>query len=411
VNTDLDNEQQIRERTFLLMVPLFAAAGLFWTIVYYYSGAKHSAIIPGSYAIFAFSSILIFKRYKNFRIFRNTQLTLILFLPFLLHLSLGDFISSSAVILWSALCPVGALAFQNSKAAANWMILFICIMIAAFLLQHKIFPDETKLPDTLISIFFALNISCVIFLIFFALRYFVNQTDLVKKELKRERTLLAIEREKSETLLLNILPSAIATRLKDGEQIIADEHQEASVLFADIVGFTNISQNISPTMLVENLNKIFTHFDKLVEQYNVEKIKTIGDAYMAVSGLNGHKKQHANKMADLALMMLSDIGKFSLDSRNRCTVRVGIHIGPVIAGVIGSKKFSYDIWGDAVNTAQRMESTCEPGKIQVSEKFYNAVKEEFDFELRGQTEVKGKGLMNLYILKGKKELTSEINIW
>jgi adenylate cyclase len=399
---DVDNEQQISERTLLLMVPLFAAAGLFWAVVYYYSGAKHSAIIPGSYAVFAFSSILIFKRYKNFRVFRNTQLTLILLLPFFLHLSLGDFISSSAVILWSALCPVGALAFQNSKAAAYWMVLFICVVIAAFLLQHKIFPTETKLPDTLVSIFFVLNISGVTFLIFFALRYFVNQNDLVKKELKHERELLALEREKSESLLLNILPSTIAMRLKEGEHVIADEHPEASVLFADIVGFTNISQNISPTMLVENLNKIFTHFDKLVEQYDVEKIKTIGDAYMAVSGLNGDKQEHAKKMADLALMILSDIEKFSLDGKNKCTVRVGIHIGPVIAGVIGSKIFSYDVWGDAVNTAQRMESTCEPGKIQVSEKFYNAVKEDFDFEPRGHTEVKGKGLMNLYILKGKR---------
>ena len=197
------------------------------------------------------------------------------------------------------------------------------------------------------------------------------------------------QREKSESLLLNIMPAAIAMRLKEGEHVIADEHPEATVMFADIVGFTNISQNISPTMLVENLNKIFTHFDKLVEQYEVEKIKTIGDAYMAVSGLNGHTQEHAKKMADLALMMLCDIEKFSLDGKNKCTVRVGIHIGPVIAGVIGSKKFSYDIWGDTVNTAQRMESTCEPGKIQVSEKFYNTVKEDFDFELRGQTEVKG----------------------
>ena len=384
------------------MVPIFAAAGLLWAAVYYYFNAWRSAIIPGSYAIFAFSSFLIFRRYKNFRVFRYTQLVLILLLPFLLHLSLGDFVSSGAVILWGALCPLGALAFQNSRAAGYWMFLFIGLVIVAFLFEHKVFPDETKLPASLINIFFVLNISSVTFLVFFALRYFVNQNDVVKRELKNERTLLAVEREKSETLLLNILPSAIAIRLKEGEQVIADEYREAAVLFADIVGFTNISQNISPTMLVENLNKIFTHFDRLVEQHNVEKIKTIGDAYMAVSGLNGYEEKHAKNMADLALMMLADIGKFSLDGKNPCTLRIGIHIGPVIAGVIGSKKFSYDVWGDAVNTAQRMESACEPGKIQVSEKFYNSVKNDFDFELRGQAEVKGKGLMNLYILKGRR---------
>src|SRR6266496_329226 len=160
MNIDVDEEQQISERTFLLMVPLFAGAGLLWTVVYYYYSAKYSAIIPGCYSVCAFSSMLIYRRYKNFHVFRTTQLALILFLPFLLHLSLGDFISSSAVILWSALCPLGALAFQNSKAAAYWMFLFISVVIAAFLLGHKIFPGETKLPATLVSVFFVLNISC-----------------------------------------------------------------------------------------------------------------------------------------------------------------------------------------------------------------------------------------------------------
>jgi adenylate cyclase len=145
MNIHVDKEQQISERTFLLMVPLFAAAGLLWAVVYYYCGAKYSAIIPGCYSLFAFSSMLIYRGYKNFRVFRTTQLALILFLPFLLHLSLGDFISSSAVILWSALCPLGALAFQNSKAAAYWMFLFISVVIAAFLLEHKNFSRRSKI--------------------------------------------------------------------------------------------------------------------------------------------------------------------------------------------------------------------------------------------------------------------------
>src|ERR1044071_397914 len=234
MDVNIDEGQQISEKTFLRMVPLFAVAGLLWALVYYYYGAKRPAAIPGCYSIFAFSSMLIFRRHKNFQVFRATQLALILLLPFLLHLSLGDFISSSAVIFWSALCPLGALAFHNSRAAAYWMFLFICIVLGAFFLEHRIFRDETKIPETLISVFFVLNISCVTFLIFFALRYFVNQNDLVTKELKTERKLLAVEREKSEALLLNILPAAIANRLKQGEHVIADEHREASVLFADI---------------------------------------------------------------------------------------------------------------------------------------------------------------------------------
>jgi adenylate cyclase len=214
--------------------------------------------------------------------------------------------------------------------------------------------------------------------------------------------LLAAEREKSEKLLLNILPPSIAKRLKDGENVIANEYNEAAVLFADIVGFTNISQNIAPAMLVENLNKIFTHFDNLAEEYGLEKIKTIGDSYMAASGLTDFKNDHIRTMANFALAMAAAVQKFSLDGETKCNVRIGIHAGPVIAGVIGSKKFSYDIWGDAVNTASRMESSGEAGKIQISQKFYEYIKDDYECQYRGQTEIKGKGLMNLYFLVSKK---------
>jgi len=345
------------------MVPLFAVAGLLWAILYYYHGAKTSAFIPGSYSIVSFSSLLLFRLHKNFNFFRATQLVLILLLPFLLHLSLGDFVSSSAVILWSSLCPLGALAFQNTKAASYWFLLFIIVVISAFFLENKIFPIETSLPQWLTNILFAMNICGVTFLAFFVLRYFVNQNQLAKEQLKHEQDLLAAEREKSEKLLLNILPVAIAKRLKDGETVIADEHPDSAVLFADIVGFTNTTQNISAPVLIENLNKIFTHFDKLVEEHGLEKIKTIGDSYMVVSGIMDQKKDHMNTIADLALTMVSDIPQFSLDGKKNCNVRIGIDVGPVIAGVIGTKKFSYDVWGDAVNTASRMESFSEPGKI------------------------------------------------
>jgi class 3 adenylate cyclase len=203
-------------------------------------------------------------------------------------------------------------------------------------------------------------------------------------------------------LLLNILPASIAKRLKEGENIIADEHTEVAVLFADIVGFTSISQNITPTALIENLNSIFTYFDELVEKFGLEKIKTIGDSYMVASGLNAIRKGHVKNMADLALAMATGIHDFSLDGHTKCDVRIGIHAGPVIAGVIGSKKFSYDIWGDTVNTASRMESSGVPGKIQISQKFYEYIKDSYECQFRGQTEIKGKGSMDLYFLLRKK---------
>ena len=397
-----DQDQLIREKTFLLMVPLFAIAALAWTCLYIYYGAKLPALIPGGYGVLSFLSLLIYRWFRNFNIFRTVQLVLILLLPCLLHLALGNFVSSSAVIVWATLCPLGALAFQNSKAAVYWLLVFVICMILVFFLEDKLAVNETQLPGELVSILFALNISGVTLLMFCLLRYFVNQNELVKQQLKSEQALLKIEQEKSENLLLNILPVSIAKRLKSGEKIIADEHDKAVILFADIVEFTNISQQVTPKTLVENLNKIFTHFDQLVEKYDLEKIKTIGDAYMVASGLNGVDYGKIKGMADLALSMACDIQNFSLDGHTKCALRIGIHIGSVTAGVIGSKKFSYDVWGDAVNTASRMESSGEAGKIQISEEFYRYIKDDYDCVPRGQIEIKGKGPMDLYFLEKKR---------
>ncbi|HEV8504209.1 MAG TPA: adenylate/guanylate cyclase domain-containing protein [Chitinophagaceae bacterium] len=402
-----DQDKLIREKTFLLAVPLFAVAGLLWAGIYYYYGAKMSALIPGGYGLMSLLSLLIYRWHKDFNIFRAIQLMLILLLPCLLHLSLGNFISSSAVIIWAIVCPLGALAFQNSKAAGYWLLLFIICVLLVFFMEDKVAINETQLPDKLISIFFALNISAVTLVMFYLLRYFVNQNQRVKEQLKHEQALLEIEQEKSEKLLLNILPVSIAQRLKAGEKIIADEHDKAVILFADIVEFTNISEHVTPKVLVENLNKVFTHFDGLVDKYGLEKIKTIGDAYMVAAGLNGFTYDQVKNMADLALSMACDIKNFTLDGHTKCDLRIGLHIGSVTAGVIGSKKFSYDVWGDAVNTASRMESFSEAGKIQVSQEFYNYIKDDYECLHRGKVEIKGKGLMDLYFLRRKKEQPSE----
>lgn len=398
-----ERDRSIREKTFLLMVPLFAVTGLLWACFYYYYEAKISAIIPGGYSIISFISLLIYRRYKNFHVFRTIQLALILLLPCLLHLSLGNFVSSSAVIIWAMLCPLGALAFQNAKAAGYWLLLFLVCMVLVFFLENKLFINKSYLPDQLISIVFVLNIASVTTLMFYLLRYFVSQNEIVTQQLKHEQAMLAAEQEKSEKLLLNVLPSIVAQRLKNGEKVIADEYEKAVILFADLVEFTAISQHIAPKALVENLNKIFMHFDELVDHYGVEKIKTIGDAYMVASGLSGNNSSVVKNMADLALSMMQDIQNFSLDGNTRCDLRIGIHVGSVTAGVIGSKKFAYDVWGDAVNTASRMESSSEAGKIQVSEEFYHYVKNDYECKQRGQMEIKGKGLMNLYYLAGKNK--------
>ncbi|MDJ0518729.1 MAG: adenylate/guanylate cyclase domain-containing protein [Trichodesmium sp. MO_231.B1] len=214
---------------------------------------------------------------------------------------------------------------------------------------------------------------------------------------------LAEEQEKSERLLLNILPAPIAQRLKQGEKTIADSFSEVTVLFGDLVGFTKLSANLSPAELVELLNMIFSRFDELAEKYGLEKIKTIGDAYMIVGGLPTPREDHAEAIAEMALDMLHQIKEISEQQGKPLQIRIGINTGAVEAGVIGTKKFAYDLWGDTVNTAHRMESHGIPGVIQVTEDTYNCLANKYTFQERGMIEIKGKGMMRTYLLVGRKE--------
>jgi sensor domain CHASE-containing protein/class 3 adenylate cyclase len=213
---------------------------------------------------------------------------------------------------------------------------------------------------------------------------------------------LVAEREKAENLLLNILPASIAERLQKDSDTIADSFEEATVLFSDIVDFTRLSGEISPTELVNLLNEIFSRFDRLVEQHGLEKIKTIGDSYMVVGGLPLPRQDHAEAVAEFALDMQQEIDAVNAQQGHAFMMRIGIHSGPVVAGVIGLKKFIYDLWGDTVNTASRMESHGLPGYIQVSDATYEHLKDKYVFQERGSISVKGKGEMTTYFLKERK---------
>lgn len=213
---------------------------------------------------------------------------------------------------------------------------------------------------------------------------------------------LSEEQAKSERLLLNILPAPIASRLKREERTIADNFTEVTVLFADIVGFTELTARTPPIEMIEILNVIFSEFDQLADIHGLEKIKTIGDAYMVVGGLPVAKPNHAEAIADMALDMQATIAQYCMETGKAFTIRIGINTGPVIAGIIGTKKFTYDLWGDTVNIASRMESHGIPGRIQVTEATYKRLRQQYLFEERGSVPIKGKGQMNCYLLKGKK---------
>jgi len=242
------------------------------------------------------------------------------------------------------------------------------------------------------------------------LTHFIGvQTDISDR--KQAEVALQAETEKSERLLLNVLPKPIADRLKEFqigltkrnyEAFIADRFDEATILFADLVGFTEIASDSPPTALIGLLNRIFSAFDQLSEQYGLEKIKTIGDAYMVVGGVPEFKPDHIAAIADMALAMQVAISQFRSDRGDPIQIRIGINTGSVVAGVIGIKKFIYDLWGDAVNVASRMESSGEPGKIQVTEAVYHHLKDRYILDIRGTIPIKGKGDMTTYWLVGKQ---------
>jgi adenylate cyclase len=212
---------------------------------------------------------------------------------------------------------------------------------------------------------------------------------------------LQAEKEKSERLLLSILPQPVAEQLKQTQSTIADSFAEATVLFADIVNFTQLASDRSPIEVVSLLNQIFSAFDRLAEHHKLEKIKTIGDAYMVVGGLPTLRPDHAEAIAEMALDMQKEITHFNHETGETFSIRIGVSTGPVVAGVIGTKKFIYDLWGDTVNMASRMESQGIPNAIQVTEDTYTCLKGKYQFEERGIIQVKGKGEMMTYLLQGR----------
>jgi len=220
--------------------------------------------------------------------------------------------------------------------------------------------------------------------------------------LNKEKELLEVEQLKTEKLMLNILPRPIADRLKRGEKNISGSYPDVTSLFSDLVGFTKMSSQTSATDLVKLLNDLFSRFDKRADGLGVEKIKTIGDAYMAVAGLPIPRPDHAELCAELALGMFEDLKAFNQENGKELDMRIGLNSGPVVAGVIGYTKFSYDLWGNTVNTASRMESTSKPGRVQVSPVTYEALKDHFNLEDGGLMECKGLGQILTHLLVSKK---------
>jgi len=374
---------------------MFILAGAVWGVAYLLLGETLAGSIPISYLVISSLSVALFAVTHRYRFFRFSQLLLILLLPFLLQVTLGGFINSSAVILWSLLCPFGALIFDEPRHAPWWFLAYLGLVIVSGLIQPYVRVVNNLLPGVAI-LFFVANIGGVSGIAVILLYSFIGQKNMALR-------LLRIEQGKSEGLLLNILPKEIAAILKNERRIIADHFDGASILFADMVNFTPLSASMAPEEMVNLLDEVFTYFDSLVEKYDVEKIRTIGDSYMVAAGVPRPRRDHAQVLAHMALDIQSYVLANPACVSRKLNLRIGISSGPVVAGVIGRKKFQYDLWGDVVNTASRMESHGVPGHIQITRETYELIKDEFTCEPRGKVTVKGKGEMETWYLVGAKD--------
>lgn len=398
IGTDPHDSDEVRLRKTLLAFGsfMFIAAGTLWGTLYFSFGEFIAGSIPLGYAIFSSLSVIFFHWTHRYRFFLFTQLLLILLLPFLLMIALGGFIKSSAVILWSILSPLGALLFDEPRLALRWLAAYLGLaIISGYFEFHPL--GSSSLSPAIVTIFFILNIGTISSIATFLLAYFVGEKN-------RLFTLLRGEQVKSENLLLNILPKEIAAILKNESRTIADHYTEASILFADMVGFTPLSAKLAPVEMVELLNEAFSFFDSLLDKYNVEKIRTIGDNYMVASGVPRRRSDHAQALVYMALEMRDFIAEHTFRNGQRVAFRIGINSGPVIGGVIGRRKFVYDIWGDAVNVASRMESHGLGGAVQITRATYELIKDEFVCEPRGTVDVKGKGEMEVWLVVSGKQI-------
>jgi adenylate cyclase len=313
-----------------------------WVATYAALGLWASAAIPALYQGVTVAGLLRLRAGGTFEAFRRLQLWTMLVFPFLLQWTLGGAAPSGAVMLWALVAPLGALVFGEARAVLVWLAGFLALTAVSGVLEGVLSPADV--PATLSRVFFMLNAAAIGVVVFGVLRYFLEGR-------RRALDALADERARSERLLRAILPEEIAERLKRGDEAIADGHPEAGVLFADIVGFTELAARTPPREIVALLDEIFASFDRLAEMRGVEKIKTLGDGYLAVAGVPHPREGHVDAVALLALDLREELARIAGRRGADLSVRIGIDAGPLVAGVIGRRRFGYDVWGDTVNTA------------------------------------------------------------
>jgi len=381
------DETRLQKATLTLAAVTVTALAVIWVGTYLALGLPVSAAIPFTYQVISIVSLVAFARTKGYRLFRFGQLVLMSILPFVLQWSLGGYVASSAVSLWALVAALGALFFYDARWAVPWFVAFVGLTVVSGLADPWLARSPAAIAADVQVAFFVLNVLGVAMTAYLLLQYFVRTRDAVLAE--------------SDSLLLNVLPRSIAQRLKRDPGVIAERFEQVTVLFADVADFTLFAERTSPEQVVGVLDEVFSRFDRLTQERGLEKIKTIGDAYMVAGGLPLPLRDHVAVVVDLALEMQAQLAEVSDSLGLGLRIRIGIDTGPVVAGVIGRHRFIYDLWGDTVNTASRMEAHGLPGRVQVTEAVRRELGDRFDFEDRGEIEVKGKGRLRAYLLVGR----------
>jgi guanylate cyclase len=388
-----DEDTQAGKALLVLISVLILPVALLWAILYLAFGSP-VGWVPLGYFTVLLAAIVVFSRTRDFARLLLVNQVAILFAPTLSMIPLGGFLDAGGVGLWGIFAPFGALVFSDVRSATRWFAAWAVVFLGSGLAGELIGGVSPTVPRWFTSTMLALNVTVGGLLVFTLLALFADQR-------RNALAALRVEQAKAESLLLNILPQSIADRLKAEPRTIADQFSSASILFADVVDFTPLSEGLSPTELVGMLDRLFSHFDELAERHELEKIKTIGDCYMVAAGVPSPRPDHARALALMALDMQAamrsldgEVGQLGLE------LRVGINSGPVVAGVIGRKRFLYDLWGDAVNTASRMESHGTKGRIQITRATKELLEDEFVYEPRGTIPIKGKGEIEVWYLVG-----------
>ena len=402
---DEHDSDELKMRKTLLMFAsgLMNLAAIVWLAIYWIMGLKLPTTIPLLYQALSALILVIFLKTRNFDFYRFAQLSLFLFAPFVIQWSIGSFVNSSGIVLLALLAPVGAMVVYGARESIPWFAAYVVLTVMSGVFDYFLANgDLSGVPMRTVAVFFVLNFTILSSIVYLLLRYFVQQKDMFQSELSRQHELVRDEQKRSEQLLTAILPSHIAQRLKHEQATIADGFPDVAVMFADIVNFTSLAEELPPKEVVTLLDNVFTRFDELAEKYGVDKIKTIGEAYMVAGGLSGDGRPYVDAVADMALDMLEQARSDEAMQRHNIAFHLGIGTGPVIAGVIGAKRFIYDLWGDTVNIASRITADAPSNNIMVDKTTYRRLGARYEFSDPQEMMFKGKGKMTVYRLLGKR---------